>query len=207
MSTQQPVNRRIEALCREDSQTAADVLADAFYTDPVFSWLLPDAARRAEALRRYFAIAARDVVLRHPGSVAAVGPGGAQGAALILPPGHWRTPISVEARHAVAYARIFGRRLGHALGALTAIERAHPRFPHYYLPYIGVVTTARGQGVGSTLLSDLARRCDAEELPAYLEASSPDNARLYRRHGFVTLQQVRPLGAPPIELMVRQPAR
>ncbi|ORA31751.1 GNAT family N-acetyltransferase [Mycobacterium aquaticum] len=206
MTATQP-ERRIDAVRRADWPEPARVLAEAFYSDPVFGWLLPDPARRADALERYFTIAARDVVLRHPGSIAARGSSGPLGAALVLPPGHWRTPIAVEARHAVDYARIFGRRLGHALGALTAVERAHPRFAHYYLPYIGVVTAAQGQGVGSALLADVTRRCDAEELPAYLEASSPDNARLYRRHGFVTLQRITPLGSPPIELMLRQPER
>lgn len=206
MTTQQPVDRRIEPLQRQDWEQAAEVLADAFFTDPVFGWLLPDPRRRTDALRQYFAIAARDVVLRHPGSISAVATGGTLGAALVLPPGQWRTPVRVEARHAVSYGRIFGRRLGHALGALMAAERAHPRFAHYYLPYIGVTGAARGLGIGSALLTDLTRRCDAEGLPAYLEASSPDNARLYRRHGFVTLRQIRPLGAPPIELMLRRPA-
>ncbi|MUL62948.1 hypothetical protein BOO86_00610 [Mycobacterium sp. CBMA 234] len=186
-------------------QDASNVLAEAFFHDPVFGWLLPDSARRGGALQRYFGITARDVVLRHPGSVAVVERGEVLGAALILPPAHWRTPIRVEARHALDYSRVFGRRIGHALGALTAVERLHPRIPHYYLPYIGVVSAAQGQGIGNALLADLTRRCDAERLPAYLEASSPENARLYRRHGFITTRQIRPLGAPPIELMIRRP--
>ena len=206
MTTGRHVDRGRAELCRDDWPEASEVLADAFLHDPVFGWLLPDPARRAAALRRYFGIAARDVVLRHAGSIAVVEHGKVLGAALILPPGQWRTPIRVEARHAVSYGRIFGRRLGHALGALTVVERLHPRFPHYYLPYIGVASAAQGQGVGNALLTVLSHRCDAEGLPAYLEASSPENARLYRRHGFVTTRQIRPLGAPPIELILRNPA-
>jgi GNAT superfamily N-acetyltransferase len=128
------------------------------------------------------------------------------GCALVLPPGQWRTPIGVQARHTVDFARAFGWRLGHAVGLVTELERMHPRYPHYYLPFIGVVTAAQGHGVGGTLLAELGRRCDGEGLPAYLEASSPDNARLYRRHGFETIRVVRPLGSPPLELMVRRPS-
>lgn len=47
---------------------------------------------------------------------------------------------------------------------------------------------------------------DREGVPAYLEASCPDNARLYRRLGFRTLEIVRPLGSPPLELMLREPS-
>jgi hypothetical protein len=45
-------------------------------------------------------------------------------------------------------------------------------------------------------------RCDREDLPAYLEGSDPDNARLYRRLGFTTQQLLRLLGSPPTELMI-----
>jgi GNAT superfamily N-acetyltransferase len=201
------VDRRINPVTPEQWRPVADTLAAAFFDDPVLGWLLPTSARRAGALQRLFAVEARDVVLRHGVSFAAIDPAGVLGAALILPPGHWRTPIHVEARHAIDYARIFGHRIGHALGVLTVLERAHPRYPHYYLPFIGVTPAKHGQGIGGAILSTMLRRCDAEHLPAYLEASSPDNARLYRRHGFLTIRQMQPLGAPRIELMVRRPQR
>jgi len=111
----------------------------------------------------------------------------------------------VQARHARGYARIFGARLPRALGVLTAMERRHPREPHYYLPYIGVVAAAQGQGLGTALLKPLLDRCDREGLPAYLEASSPRNARLYARMGFAATEDIRPLGSPPMRLMLRKP--
>ncbi|TDZ76887.1 GNAT family N-acetyltransferase [Mycobacteroides salmoniphilum] len=197
----------IDPVARDRWRTVTSALADAFFTDPVIGWLLPDPARRSIALQRFFAIETRDVALVHAISLAAMEDGDAVGAVLVLPPNQWRMPLRVEARHAPDYARIFGRRLGHALGVLTVLERLHPRYPHYYLPYIGVVSVARGQGVGSALLAQTLRRCDADAMPAYLEASSPDNVRLYRRHGFITIGKVRPLGAPPIELMLRRPKR
>jgi GNAT superfamily N-acetyltransferase len=98
------------------------------------------------------------------------------------------------------------RRAG-ALQRLTVLERAHPRYPHYYLPFIGVTPAKHGQGIGGAILSTMLRRCDAEHLPAHLESSSPDNARFYRRHGFLTIRQMQPLGAPRIELMVRRRQR
>jgi GNAT superfamily N-acetyltransferase len=184
----------------------ATALAAAFQDDPVFGWLLPDPATRPAALRTFFSIETRDIVLRHGCSVAADDGSDPLGAALVLPPGRWRTPLRVQGRRAPDYLAVFGRRLGHALGVLTRIEQAHPRHRHYYLPYIGVTPPAQGSGIGTALLAPVLRRCDAEGLPAYLEASSPDNARLYRRLGFTTVRTIRPLGAPPIELMLRRPA-
>jgi len=180
-------------------------LAEAFQADPVMGWLLPDARRRELALRRFFALETRHVALPHGCSVAAPGPEGALGAALVLPPGHWRMPVKAQALHAPEFLRIFGRRLPHALGLLSAIERRHPRRPHYYLAYIGVIPGAQGTGLGTRLLESVVQRCDRERLPAYLEASSPRNAQLYRRVGFEGIEVIRPFGAPPMELMIREP--
>jgi ribosomal protein S18 acetylase RimI-like enzyme len=189
----------VDIATADQSPTISAILAEAFTDDPVMRWLIPNDSRRPDALRRFFAIEAQGIALPHRVSLVA----GTAGAALVLPPGKWRTPFSAEVRHSVGLGRVFGRRVGHALGLLTAFERKHLREPHYYLPFIGVRNGARGQGVGNSMLKALTDRCDDEHVSAYLEATSPDNARLYRRHGFVTLQAIQPLGAPPIELMVR----
>jgi ribosomal protein S18 acetylase RimI-like enzyme len=190
-------------------------LAAAFHHDPVLSWLLPDESARAAGLRAHFEIETRHVVLPHGdgGSTFATlasdtddETGDVVGAALVLPPGRWRTPLRVQAGHALDYARVFRRRLPRALGVLTALERRHPDGPHYYLPYIGVRPDAQRRGLGTALLRPVLDRCDREGVPAYLEASAPDNARLYRRLGFRTTQIVGPLGSPPLELMIRDPA-
>jgi GNAT superfamily N-acetyltransferase len=180
-------------------------LAEAFQDDPVMSWLLPDAGRRAAALRRFFALETRYVALPHASSVAAAGEEGTLGAALVLPPGRWRMPLSAQATHAPEFLRIFRGRLPHALGLLSAIERRHPRHPHYYLAYIGVTPAAQGLGVGTRMLESIAQRCDRERVPAYLEASTPRNAELYRRMGFEGIEVITPFGAPPMELMIREP--
>jgi RimJ/RimL family protein N-acetyltransferase len=181
-------------------------LASAFYDDPVWSWLLPDDATRISSLRRFFGIEARHIVLQHGRSLAGKDGDEILGAALVLPPGRWRTPLRVQALHAPGYARVFGRRLPRALGVLAQMERRHPSRPHSYLAYVGVAASAQERGLGTALLTPMLDRCDRERLPAYLEASSPASARLYARLGFTTIEEIRPLGAPPIQLMSREPA-
>jgi GNAT superfamily N-acetyltransferase len=196
----------VSGLAPESWRDASAALAAAFYDDPVLSWLIPAERRRLGALERFFAIEARDIVLGHGRSVGCRAPGGQlAGVALVLPGEKWRTPIKVQVTHGPQIARIFGRRVPAALGVLTKMEARHPREPHVYLPYIGVVPAHQGRGMGASLLAPVLDGCDESGLPAYLEASSPRSAVLYRRLGFETVDVIRPFGSPPIELM-RRPA-
>jgi hypothetical protein len=49
-------------------------------------------------------------------------------------------------------------------------------------------------------------RCDTERLPAYLEASSEDNARLYARLGFEPREELEVLPGVPVRPMWREPS-
>jgi hypothetical protein len=54
--------------------------------------------------------------------------------------------------------------------------------------------------IGPTL-----ERCDVAGLPAYLEATSARNARLYARLGFALLEELHYGGREPLRLMRRPP--
>lgn len=184
----------------------ADTLAAAFVDDPVLGWLLPDRRRRPAALRSFFAVEAGAFALPHGSSVGVTDPDGTvTAAALVLPPGQWRRPLGLQARHAPRFVGIFRRRLVHALAVQATMEHHHPREPRLYISFMGVRPEAQGRGLGTAMLAELLAGCDARGRTAYLEASSPGNARLYRRHGFVTRGTLRPWGAPPLELMTRTP--
>jgi hypothetical protein len=61
-------------------------------------------------------------------------------------------------------------------------------------------------GFGAALLRPMLERCDADGVPAYLEATSPRNRALYERHGFEVTEELKlPAGGPPIWLMWREP--
>ena len=85
------------------------------------------------------------------------------------------------------------------------MDEAHPEEPHWYLPLIGTDPTQQGNGFGSALLDHTLAICDQQNVPAYLEATSPRNIRLYQRHGFVVLGTIQIGGSPPITPMLRKP--
>jgi len=182
----------------EDIRRLTTVLAEAFFEDPVFGWLMPEDTKRRARLRRYFTIELRHLVLPR-GSVWTTSD--LSGAALSLPPGAWRAPLRVTLLEGAA----FGLRLSRAARLGGAIEMRHVRERHYYVRDVGVHPDMQGKGLGGALLRPTLDRCDREGLPAYLEASSERSAALYERLGFRLTSELRVGGSPPLRLMLRPP--
>lgn len=182
----------------------AEALAKAFYDDPLFSWLFPDASRRVEISRRAFDLYLKRVWLQHEETYT-IGDA-STGACVWEPPGTWKLSVREQLSLLPAMLPIFGRRLPRVLGTLNAVEKGHPAEPHYYLAFIGVAPESQGNGMGSILMHPVLQRCDAEGIPAYLEASAPRNRDLYLRHGFEVTEEIRPgRGGPPLWRMWREP--
>ena len=181
----------------EDVPRLRAMLAEAFFDDPVFGWLIPDDTSRRARLHRYFGIDLRHLTLPR-GRVWTSSD--LRGAALSLPPGKWRVPPHVSALHGSA----FGVRIARAARLGAAMEwrhMRHAREPHYYVRDIGVHPEMQGRGLGSALMRPTLERCDRERLPAYIEASSERSAALYERLGFQLVSELRVGGSPPLRLM------
>lgn len=124
-------------------------------------------------------------------------------AVLWLPPG---VESDTEAMLAVITADIDEKRLPVLDEVGQAMAHFHPHEPHWYLPLLGVDPLHQGRGLGSALLEQSLRRCDADGLPAYLENSNPRNTPLYERFGFEAMGLIQPADFPPMLPMLR-PAR
>jgi GNAT superfamily N-acetyltransferase len=199
-----PGPERQSAVAREaghgDVDRLADVLAAAFYDDPVWVWLLPEREQRREQLRRFFALELRVAGLAR-GTVQTTD--GLPGAALSLPPGQWHEPWPSQLRNLPAYLGAFGSRLPMAIWLLARVESRHPRQPHHYFAYVGVTPEQQGRGIGSALMRPTLNLCDQAGLPAYLEASTARSAALYQRLGFEQTETLNYGGSQPLRLMLR----
>jgi ribosomal protein S18 acetylase RimI-like enzyme len=197
-----PVVRRAE---RADLGQVADVLADAFATDPVLSWLLPPTVRnQRRRLRRLWLTVAKSY-LQHDKPVYLTEDG--MGAAVWAPPGRWASTTPEVLSQLVPYLRIFGTSIGRASQFSTTILGKHPKTPpHWYLYAIGAHTSAQGRGVGSALLRDRLDELDQRDEPAYLESSNIRNVPLYQRHGFEVVEEITIAdGGPTLWRMWREP--
>ncbi|SFO45687.1 MULTISPECIES: GNAT family N-acetyltransferase [Actinomadura] len=191
-----------------DAAEIAAVLGRAFDDDPVWRWLLPDDTSRVRRMTALFGIMLRQVHLPH-GATEATGRDGTQAAALWAPPGRWRIPLHRQAAQGVPLLRALGTRTSAMLRTLGAIEKHHPKEPHWYLAVLGTDPPAQGNGLGAALLRSRLDRCDAEGLPSYLESSKEQNVPYYERFGYrVTRELTLPgKGCPPVWLMWREPRR
>jgi ribosomal protein S18 acetylase RimI-like enzyme len=201
MTAATPIPAQVRPVSAETSGLA-DVLARAFHDDPVFTWWIPDADRRRDTLPPFFELFVETFVVHGLVYVDA----DTTGTAVWGPPSN---PMGIEDEDA------FGARMEEIVPAIdlprvfeitTVLAEHHPTAPHFYLQWAAVLPEQQGRGIGSALLEPVLQRCDREGMPAYTEATSLHNRRLYERHGFTFLNELAPAGGPPLYRMWREPA-
>jgi ribosomal protein S18 acetylase RimI-like enzyme len=173
-------------------------LVAAFAADPVIRWTFPDAATYLGAFPALlgalggaaFDDGTADEVADHAGC------------ALWLAPG---TTLDVDAIGGLIGGAVAPERLEELGAFLEQVGEHHPEGDHWYLPFVGVDPATQGLGYGSELLRHGLARADRDQVPTYLEASSPRNRALYERHGFRAVAEIRTTTSPPLWPMWRHP--
>jgi ribosomal protein S18 acetylase RimI-like enzyme len=183
---------------------ASDVLARAFFYDPAWVWLVPDAQRRATLLpwlfRIGFDVTAADVY---------VTAGPLLGAARWLPPGKPAMRIAATLRALVTTPLRLGAATASFLAYGRAVEQMRAevaRGPHWYLAGIGVEPSAQRQGVGAALLRPGLDAAAKSHVPAVLLTNNEANLGFYASHGFKVVRRgYTPENGPRAWAMVRSP--
>jgi ribosomal protein S18 acetylase RimI-like enzyme len=188
----------MDRLDNAEQARAIDIFVRAFHDDPVMNWM----SNHPDFLATFFGIT-MPVFIPHGltyideqgrGAAAWLGPN--QKLVWPVSPGNlWRMLQVCGLRGFYRFAR----------GGLTT-AKFHPGEPHYYLFLLGAIPEAQGKGVGSALISKVLRRCDDENVPAYLENSKRENLAFYQGHGFQVIDEIHfAKDAPPVWLMWREP--
>lgn len=196
---------------RDDQEEACGaLLARAFFDDPIFRWVEPDATARARFLEPFFTALTRR---SHRLAVALATAPDLVGASL------WKGPdlrrLSPEQVALTGFDRIADWASAEALARLDAVfDPVETAFaedvpePVWYLGVLGVAPGMQGRGIGSSLMRPLLERADREGFAVTLETAQPRNLPLYRRHGFEIVRELPPPspGGPIVWTMRRQPA-
>ncbi|MEV0275591.1 GNAT family N-acetyltransferase [Streptomyces sp. NPDC050610] len=203
-----------------DAPRIAAVLSRAFAADPVMGWFFPEAAfpderARIDHLAAFFGALLEFQYGPHGGCELARPDAGERdqaavgAAALWKPPGAPALSEQDEQVMGVRMAELAGDRLDRLVGAYRLLSGHVPATPHWYLGVLGADPAVKGSGYGGALLRSRLARCDADGVPAYLEASQRANIGYYERFGFAVRGDAAgvrlPDGGPVVWPMWREP--
>lgn len=181
-------------------RAVAAMLAEEFNDLPTARWLVADPDERLKAVRGQF-----DLLVEH-----ALGHGG------VLTSGDLDGAV-VWFDHRTEPPPIpkYEERLQAACGAHTGrfhhldrvMEEHHPHEPHHYVALVGVRRERRGNGIATAMLRRHHQVLDRDGVAAYLEAVSPETARLYGTLGYQAMGEPYGLepGGPFLYPMWREP--
>lgn len=188
----------IEPVGKDDQARVVATLVSAFIADPVERWLFPEPL---------------DYLRHFPVFVTAFG-GKAFESQMVWRLGNfaavaiWIAPGAEPDGDAIVAAlsdSVSAEKHADAFAVLEQMNAAHPKDPHWYLPWLGVDAAHQGAGLGSDLLKQYLAYVDADRLPAFLETPNPRTVPFYERHGFSTTNVSQAGACPPVTSMLRPP--
>jgi len=203
-ASQRTDSARIVKLTEADVPRAVELLSRAFDDDPFIDWVARPDAKREDAIRLWFDVCLRRLTLPF-GEVWVTED--FSGVSMWTPPGTFKVSFSDQMRSVGQYIRGMQlRRMPARFAGFDQIERHHPKAPHYYLFFLGVDPDRQGEGIGSRMMTHMLERCDAENMPAYLEATHDGLVPFYSHFGYRVLDPiVLRHGGPTMYPMWREP--
>jgi ribosomal protein S18 acetylase RimI-like enzyme len=186
---------RVADLPAADHAAAVGVLARGMRDNPLHVAAFgPDPERREIAYGRLMRAFLRHA--RHNEPIAAYRDGTLVALAGALSQGGCRPDARQQLRLLPTVAGI-GPRTAVRMGRWMKTWQEHdPEEPHVHLGPVAVDRHLQGQGVGSVLLAEHARRLDAAGALGYLETDKRENVRFYERHGYVVVGEAEVIGVP-----------
>ncbi|MEW6402261.1 MAG: GNAT family N-acetyltransferase [Chloroflexota bacterium] len=169
-----------------DVEQAAHVIAEAFMDDPLVTFMLPFRSTRLQTLIKFFRIYG-EINIRNQRAYGVGQP--LQAVAFWIFPDQKNLSISI---------RMIGKLLPlvftmYPLGMLRArkileqINAFHEKYanePHFYLDNLGVISSARGQGLSSKLIRPFLDMADEQKVIVYTDTVTSANIPFYEHFGF-----------------------
>lgn len=191
-------NTDVTHLHRDRESIALATLTLAFIEDPANRWCW----RNPDSYLASFPAFVRALGGRAFAHQSAFEIANTAGAALWLPPGIEPNELALMSVIETTVPLSVRAELN---SIIEQMGRCHPAEPHWYLPFVGIDPLHQGRGLGALLLRRVLQRCDAEQVPAYLESTNVRNVPFYERLGFRAVGRIQAGTSPVIVPMLREP--
>lgn len=174
-----------------DVERAAHVMSLAFVDDPLCAFMLPLRRTRTKTLYKFFRALGEVSIKNHRG----YGVGDPlQGVAYWKFPNQERMSISVKSLSIFIPLLLTFYPIGYfrakaILNQQHAMHKKYAHEPHFYLDNIGVLHSARGQGLSSKLIRPFLERADSQKTIAYTDTVTRSNVALYEHFGFQCVEE------------------
>jgi ribosomal protein S18 acetylase RimI-like enzyme len=166
----------------DDQALAVEILASAFWNDPVWSWAFPDSERRTDQFRALWPL-----IVSHSAEQGSLWVD--RGAAAVwFAPGTRELSADDEARLPEFVTDLVGPiQAAKVFELWERFDAARPADPHVYLSLLGTHDDARGRGHGMRLLRESIASYSASGHACYLESTNPANNARYESVGFTPI--------------------
>jgi ribosomal protein S18 acetylase RimI-like enzyme len=179
-----------------DRTSVYATLVLAFSADPVERWLYPEPQHYLAHFPRFLAaFGGRAFTEQSVWSL-----DGFSAVAMWLPPGAEPDGDAIAATLAETVA---ATQHADTFAVLDQMDAAHPKYPHWYLPWLGVDIARQSSGLGRRLMTDCLKIVDGDHVPAYLETPNPRTIPFYQRHGFEVIGRAQTGACPAVTFMLR----
>jgi ribosomal protein S18 acetylase RimI-like enzyme len=190
----------VRAIPVAEAVAVSQMLARAFWDDPLTSHLLADESTRGTRLPKMFQLL---MTLARPYNSCFVTSGN-EAAALWRPPGKWHIHWWQYITNAPAMLGVFGPNALGVISTMDEVEKNHPTTPHWYLQVIGTDPAKQGKGFGGVIMRERLKVADRSRMPCYLESSKESNIPIYQSFGFTVTGEIKvPKGGPTLYPMWR----
>ena len=195
---------QISLIAEEQIPAAGEMLARAFFYDPLCVYAQPDPEARMSQFTWLFTELIR-AGARQRSVYASTCVYRPNGIAVWMPPQPDEQPVTDQL--GLRFDPEAHHRFTSACRHFERIHRQCIAGPHWYLGLLGVSPQWQGRGIGRTLVAPVLERADRECLPCYLETFVPGKVPFYERLGFsVVGAGVEPRSRVPFWAMRRRPA-
>jgi ribosomal protein S18 acetylase RimI-like enzyme len=194
---------KIESATKQELASAASVLAELLFDDPLQQWLFPDATKRLARTTRMFWHLLKPKIRAGLVRVIRDSTGELASVAVWTPP-YPHAPSRWEHHAESLFMRLtFGKRIHEVRAAFTKLAARHPQQPYWYLQALATRSDQRGKGHARRLLAEKFSDADANCLVIALETSNGANMAYYQRLGFAVVDEERLTPQLPVWLMCR----